>query len=210
MSVGRGIYVERTKGSTGITVLFQHQDPRPAHYGIASMKTVNLLPVLAVALSSLTGCGVSNIVHGGETQRFAEQQTEYWAVERVQDGQTLVLVQGDRQEEALLCGISAPALDQPLGKDSLDHLKQLLAESAEGEVGVVPLGRDDVGHLVAEVFVATGGAEEIHVNSQMVLDVLATVEDTAQGCPNSLVMVAAEDRAKDTRVGVWKAAKGSE
>ncbi len=56
------------------------------------MKTVNLLPVLAVALSSLTGCGVSDMFRGGETQRFAEQQTEYWAVERVQDDQTLVLM----------------------------------------------------------------------------------------------------------------------
>ncbi|MEA5453055.1 hypothetical protein VB780_31075 [Leptolyngbya sp. CCNP1308] len=49
------------------------------------MKTVNLLPVLAVTLGSLTGCAMIDMVQRGETQRFAEQQTEYWAVEAVQN-----------------------------------------------------------------------------------------------------------------------------
>lgn len=94
---------------------------------------------------------------------------------------------------------------------SLDHLKQLLATSAEDEVvGVVPVGRDSLGRLVVEVFVLTGAAEEIHVNTQMVLDGFATVGDTAEDCPNGLVMVTAEDRAKGAAVGLWQDSEVSE
>ncbi|MGF1567499.1 MAG: thermonuclease family protein [Nodosilinea sp.] len=167
------------------------------------MRIANLLLVSALGLSSLTGCSSNNMV---ERHRFAEQQTEYWMVAQVEDDQTLVLTQGDRTESALLCGIRPPATGETLAQESLDHLKYLLGESAEGEVGVVPVDRDPLGRLVAKVFVPTGGAEEIHVNSQMVLDGMATVGEMVQDCPNGLVMVAAEDRAKEAAVGMWKKA----
>lgn len=102
-------------------------------------------------------------------------------------------------------------MGHPLEAASLDHLKQLLATSAEDEVvGVVPVGRDSLGRLVVEVFVPTGEAEEIHVNTQMVLDGFATVGDTADDCPNGLVMVTAEDRANGAAVGLWQDSEVSE
>ncbi|MGB7314543.1 MAG: thermonuclease family protein [Nodosilinea sp.] len=148
---------------------------------------------------------MSSLVQQGESQRFAEQQTEYWAVAQVEDDQTLVLTQGARIERAILCGIDAPLLDQPLGHESLDYLNQLLSDSAEGDVGVVPVARDPQDRLLAEVFVPTGGTEEIHINSQMLLDGMAYPDAAVNDCPNGRVIAGAEDQAKEAGVGVWEA-----
>ncbi|MBD1877012.1 thermonuclease family protein [Nodosilinea sp. FACHB-131] len=169
------------------------------------MKTVKLLPVLAVALSSLTGCAVSNMVQRGETQRFTEQQTEYWAVETVEDGSNFVGRSEGSQEPIRLCGIAVPGLDHPLRESSRTKLEQLLGQSSDGTVGVVPVGRDPAGYLLAEVFVPTDKGEEIHVNSQLVLDGLAYVDQAVNDCPNSVVITGAEDQAKDAAVGLWEA-----
>jgi micrococcal nuclease len=172
------------------------------------MKTKLFLLISALGLSGFTGCFLSNIAQQSESQRYEEQLTEYWTVERVHDGDTLWISQNGQEEKIRLCGIDAPELEQPLGPDSRDHLQQLIDQSSDGQIGIVPVERDQYGRLVAEIFVPTAGAQEIHVNSQMVADGMAYVyERYVDGCPNGLVIAGAEDRARQASLGVWQNAQ---
>jgi endonuclease YncB( thermonuclease family) len=168
------------------------------------MKNKPLTFATALCLSSLTGCPLSNLAQQSEGRRFADQQTEYWTVERVHDGDTLWIAQDGNEEKVRLCGIDAPELEQPLGPDSRNHLQQLVDQSPSGEVGVISVERDQYDRLVAEVFIPGSGDEEIHVNSQMVADGMAYVyERYVDGCPNGMVIAGAEGRAQEASLGVW-------
>ncbi|MEA5453054.1 thermonuclease family protein [Leptolyngbya sp. CCNP1308] len=72
------------------------------------------------------------------------------------------------------------------------------------------MARDPEDRLLAEVFVPTGGAEEIRLNSQMVLDGMAYTDAAVNDCSNGGVIAGAEDQAKEAGVGVWKEARASE
>lgn len=168
------------------------------------MKINHLMLSSALCLSSLTGCPLSNLARLSEGQRFTGQQTEYWTVERVHDGDTLWIAQGGHEEKVRLCGIDAPELEQPLGAVSRDYLQQLINQSPSGQVGVIPVERDQYDRLVAEVFIPGSGDEEIHINSQMVADGMAYVyERYVDGCPNGIVIAGAEERAQEASLGVW-------
>jgi endonuclease YncB( thermonuclease family) len=69
----------------------------------------------------------------------------------------------------------------------------------------VPVETDCYGRAVAKIFVPLAGTEEeIHLNSQMVLDGYAYhYARYSGGCPNGMLLAGAEDRAKAQSVGVW-------
>lgn len=122
----------------------------------------------------------------------------------VYDGDTLRVTDGSQEIKIRLCGIDAPEKAQPMGVESRDHLRALI-DRGDGSLVVVPVEKDRYGRMVAEIFVPMAGMEEeIHINSQMVLDGMAyQYARYSGGCPNGMLLAGAEDRAKAQSVGVW-------
>ncbi len=122
----------------------------------------------------------------------------------IHDGDTFRVTDGIREIKIRLCGIDAPELEQPLGISSRDHLRSLVARG-NGTANIVKTATDQYGRTVAEVFVPIAGSEEeIHLNSQMVVDGMAYVYPQYVGsCPNASVIRAVEEKATKQGVGLW-------
>ncbi|WP_299490773.1 thermonuclease family protein [Acaryochloris sp. IP29b_bin.137] len=121
-----------------------------------------------------------------------------WSVISVHDGDTIRVRQGNRTERIRFACIDAPELKQPLGRDSGDHLKQLIANSGN-RVALNLISTDRYGRQVAEVFV-NGQL----VQSQQVSNGMAYVyHKYLSDCPSADIVRLAEQQAKQKKVGVW-------
>ena len=134
----------------------------------------------------------------------------------IDDGRTLAVTDGISDSptnppttlQLQLCGVAIPEADQPLATQARDHLRDLVSVG-NGTVIVVPIKKNNNGQSLADVFVARskdGDAdsaadeeeeeEEIHLNSQMILDGMASVDAQEAGqCPQSDVLERAEEMA---------------
>jgi endonuclease YncB( thermonuclease family) len=123
----------------------------------------------------------------------------------VYDGDTLRVTDGSQEIKIRLCGIDAPEIEQPMGVESRDHLRSLIAQG-DGSLIVVPVEQDRYGRTLAEIFVPLAGTEEeIHLTSQMVLDGYAYhYARYSDGCPNGMLLAGAEERARAEGSGVWE------
>ena len=87
------------------------------------------VPLLTLVSLALFSCDTSTL----------PPPTEDWIVTNVIDGSSITVRQTTGQEMKIrLCGIDAPKLDQPLGKQSLDALRSLIA-SSDNQVMVSPI-----------------------------------------------------------------------
>lgn len=121
----------------------------------------------------------------------------------IYDGDTLRVTDGREEIKIRFCGIDAPEKDQAGGIESRDHLRSLVAKG-DGNIIVVPVETDRYGRTVAELFVPVGGKEEIHLNSQMLMDGQAYhYEQYSSSCPNGSTFMRAEEMAKEQSLGVW-------
>ena len=121
----------------------------------------------------------------------------------VYDGDTLRVTDGRKETKIRFCGIDAPEKDQVGGIESRDHLRSLIAQG-DGSVSVVPVEIDRYGRTVAELFIPVGSEEEIHLNSQMVMDGHAYhYAQYSSSCPNQDAIVRAEERAREQFIGLW-------
>ena len=121
----------------------------------------------------------------------------------VYDGDTLRVTDGRSETKLRFCGIDAPEKDQAGGIESRDHLRSLIARG-DGSVVVVPVEVDRYGRTIAELFIPIGDEEEIHLNSQMVLDGHAYhYARYSSSCPNKNAIARAEERAKAQSTGLW-------
>ena len=121
----------------------------------------------------------------------------------VYDGDTLRVTDGKGETKIRFCGIDAPEKDQAGGIESRDHLRSLIAQG-DGSLIVMPVETDRYGRTVAELFVPIGGEEEIHLNSQMVMDGHAYhYARYSSSCPNKNNIVRAEAMAKEQSIGLW-------
>lgn len=124
----------------------------------------------------------------------------------VQAGDTLTAVVGQRKLNVGLCGVTAPNLDQPLGQESRDYLRQLIP--ANQSVTLYWSGTDRGGHKLAEVFVkaptqAQPEQEKI-LNYEMVRAGMAYRDaKAADHCPNGRILANAENLAKSQQLGAW-------
>ncbi|NJP09651.1 MAG: DUF2252 family protein [Leptolyngbyaceae cyanobacterium RU_5_1] len=133
-----------------------------------------------------------------------DTQSRPEVVERVSDGDTLVLNTG---EKVRLCGIDSPEKEQPLGNPSKSKLEALV-RSAGNQVLVWEVEKDRYGRTVAEVFISASTPEqpegETFVNSEMVQTGMAYLYPKYVGsCPNKDAIAEAERIAKSSKVGVW-------
>ena len=91
-----------------------------------------------------------------------------------------------------------------MGIEARDHLRSLIAQG-DGSLIVVPVKRDRYDRTVADVFVVLPGREEeIHLNTQMILDGYAYHYEQYSGdCPDDYLLARVEERAKAAGLGVW-------
>lgn len=171
--------------------------PIVAVLGFCSLGVLaQLLPSAAVkSFDSL----VTNVMPG---EKHLSQHL--WLVPgSIHDGDTLRVTDGLKETKLSLCGIDAPEKDQLMGISARDHLRSLVAQGDGGQIITMPIEKDRYGRMIADIFVLAG-EEEIHVNSQMVMDGYAYhYEPYSDSCPQPAVLIMAEDIAKEQLAGVW-------
>jgi len=115
----------------------------------------------------------------------------------VHDGDTLRVRQGQLVRVRFAC-IDAPELAQPLGKESRDFLKSLIAQNGD-RVTLKIVDTDRYGRKVAEVFAGSKFLQAEQVKSGMAY----VYEQYLSNCPDAAAVKQAQDLAKRSRVGVW-------
>ncbi len=123
----------------------------------------------------------------------------------IYDGDTFRVSDGSQELKVRLCGIDAPEQEQPLGMQSRDHLRDLIAQG-NGQIILTRTATDRYDRTIAEVFIPSAESEsEIHLNSQMVADGMAYVyPQYVDSCPNAEPMRIAERSAQSDARGVWE------
>jgi len=133
----------------------------------------------------------------------------------VDNGSTLTVKQGEQQVKVGLCGIDAPELDQPLGRQSREYLQKLIGQAGQtpGNPGghrVTLYGNqiDREGRLVAEVFILAPTPDqpeqERFLNYELVAAGMAYRDGKhAANCPNGESLLQSETEAQRQHRGVW-------
>jgi endonuclease YncB( thermonuclease family) len=155
--------------------------------------------------------GCENSVSVEENQSVAVQYDyegvgdQYYIVQdSIYDGDTFRVTRNNEQIKIRLCGIDAPEMDQPLGKESRDYLRSLLVQSNDGTVNLNIADKDRYGRTVAEVFVPISEDEEIAVNGEMLLAGMAYHYARYSGnCFNGHLYSSFEEMARKEKKGVW-------
>lgn len=133
-----------------------------------------------------------------------QKSSQVWTVQRVSDGDTLTILRGLEKQKIRLCGIDAPEKNQPLGRESSDFVRSLIAQS-NNKVIVVPTQSDRYGRTVAEVFVILPDGSEKFLQEELILAGLAYhYAQYSSRCPNRNAIVEAEAIARSQKVGVWR------
>jgi endonuclease YncB( thermonuclease family) len=137
---------------------------------------------------------------------FLTAKSEPAEVVKVYDGDTLTVRQNDQEVKVRLCGIDAPELKQPLGRQSRDKLRSLLSKSQRVTLFVSEVDR--YGRKVAEVFIPDPTPQQPEqekvLNYEMVAAGMAYhYAKYADRCPNGRILAEAEDAAREKRLGVW-------
>ncbi|HYW19103.1 MAG TPA: thermonuclease family protein [Nodularia sp. (in: cyanobacteria)] len=155
-------------------------------------------PLLALVSLALFGCNTQS--------SKPPPPTEDWIVTNISDGHSLTVRQTTGQEMKIrLCGIDAPKLDQPLGKESRDALRSLIA-SSDNEVMVSPVGQRD-GRTVAEVFIILPDSEKFLNEEQISSGNAYLYKQDAGKCPNESTLENAEVIAQSKKLGLWSGFK---
>lgn len=146
-----------------------------------------------LALGVITGCTKT------------DSESEVWHIKSVTDGDTFTAIYEGKEENIRLCGIDAPEMRQPLGKDAKRTLEALL-KKANGAVELEVTGRDRYERLIAEALIIDrSGGQEWHVNTELLIAGMAFVyPQYVDDCPNSNIYRSAEAVAKENVLGVWK------
>jgi micrococcal nuclease len=138
-----------------------------------------------------------------ESDKISQSRHYTVVPEAIRDGDSLTVKDGPQEIKVVLCGLDAPELEQTLGTQARDHLRELVAQD-KGRITLVSTGIDKHGRTIVDAFIQTGNEQEIHVNSQLLSDGMAYVyPEFVDGCPNAAVMKKAERSAKTGTLGVW-------
>jgi endonuclease YncB( thermonuclease family) len=113
-----------------------------------------------------------------DTTRYTRQNTslstmpisESWQVISVHDGDTIKVKKDGTVQNIRLCGIDAPKISQPLGKDSRDYLLSLLPVGKDVQISIVDT--DKYNRKIGEIFL-TGTNPEKFINEEMTVKGMA-------------------------------------
>jgi rare lipoprotein A (peptidoglycan hydrolase) len=127
------------------------------------------------------------------------QQSQSGKVVSVPTADSLTVLAGEKQLHLRLCGIDAPELTQPGGKQAQTFLKQLLSRGQQ-VVQFIPM-RQQSSYLIAEVFIAGAASDAeatpLFVNQELVRSGEAYVyQPYVQECPHQQDLVQAETLAR--------------
>ncbi len=155
---------------------------------------------LVVANVGLVGCA-------GLSGQPEMPLSQVGTVVGVSDGETMTVWLEGREQRLRLCGIDAPERTEPLGQQSGDTLRRMIAAAGD-RVMVTPVGTDGEGVLVGEVFVKAPTPEqpeqELLLNYEQVNAGMAYVyRQYLDGCPSKDVLLEAEKAAQQAKRGGW-------
>ena len=136
-----------------------------------------------------------------------DNHAEEWKVKpgSIYDGDTLRVVRGSEELKIRFCGIDAPELKMPLGIESRDYLRSLIAKG-DGTIYVLPIEEDRYGRTVAELWIPIKPDYEaqIHLNTAMVEAGMAWhYEKYSDSCESAENLVWAEKIAREDKLGIW-------
>jgi endonuclease YncB( thermonuclease family) len=127
----------------------------------------------------------------------------------VYDGDTFQVQCDGHKQKIRLCGIDAPEVKQPLGIESRDYLRSLIAK-VSNQVIVIEMDRDRYGRSVAEVLLESPSGEQ-SVQEEMLKGGFAYHYKQYSGnCHNRDVFDSAEAIARSQQRGVWKLQGGGQ
>lgn len=137
--------------------------------------------------------------------------SQTWQVLDVIDGATMLVRQGNQNQQVQLCGIAIPDV-VPSGKpgQSFAQLSQAklrsLVDAANGTVKITPVKTNKDGHIVAEVFVRNS-LGDIDFQEEMLKSGLVYYRHA--GCYNPVSFEEAQKLAIATKAGVWNQPKSN-
>lgn len=123
----------------------------------------------------------------------------------VADGDTITVKRDGETKKIRFCGIDAPEKAQPMGKESKEKLRSLVA-LAKNQVMIIPIETDRYGRTVAEVMADVSGpwGNEMSFQEEMLKSGMAYYyKQYASKCPNHDAFVRAEEIAIASKAGVW-------
>ena len=153
------------------------------------------------SINGVTEKAIANVIF--DDDNYAEK----WQVKpgSIYDGDTLRVVRGSEELKIRFCGIDSPELAQPLGIESRDYLRSLIAQG-DGTIYVQPIEEDRYNRTVAELWIPIKPDYErqIHLNTAMVEAGYAYHYQQYSGnCESAENLEWAEKIARDGKLGVW-------
>ena len=138
---------------------------------------------------------------------FNDNHAEEWKVKpgSIYDGDTLRVVKGNEELKIRFCGIDAPEIKQPLGIESRDYLRSLIAQG-DGKIYVLPIDEDRYNRTVAELWIPIKPyfEQQIHLNTAMVEAGMAWhYKRYSDSCESTDNLGWAENNARDEKLGIW-------
>lgn len=129
-----------------------------------------------------------------------------WEVINVHDGDTIRVRRGGEVRRVRFACIDAPELAQPLGPESRDYLRQLIA-SAGNKVRLNVTNVDRYGRDVAEVWITRRDipGPELVQSLEAYQGMVYGYERYKASCPNWAAIQSTEAQAIEAHRGVWAA-----
>ena len=135
---------------------------------------------------------VSHIAVADERPSGIPDEAKYVKVDRVTDGDTIVLIDRTRVR---LHGIDTPERDQPHGSEATAALENMV----EASVYIVEVDTDRYGRIVGQLYHSTEGYD---INASMVCAGHAWWYE--RYAPNSELLEDCQEEAEDALKGLWQ------
>lgn len=159
------------------------------------------LRIIVTALVLLTGC-VKDEIKVVYSDNAPDPTTNLETCDvvpgSVHDGDTIRVNCQGRQLKIRFACIDAPELTQPMGTQSKDYLRSLLADNSN-KIKVNPITTDKYGRTVAELWGNNGLIQSLMVGKGMAYP----YEKYKNDCINWQAVSSAGDFAKENHLGVW-------
>jgi endonuclease YncB( thermonuclease family) len=157
---------------------------------------------ISIAIAIILGFQLSLSKKASQTNEYVisaeklNQSIQKWQFVpgSIADGESLKVTRDNQKQQIVLCGIDSPPPTQSSGIEARNYLRSLVTQG-DGTIFVTPLGKDNQGNTVAELFVLIDERKAVLLNSQMIASGHALRLKTAN-CPNQKGLIIAEKAAQ--------------